>query len=210
MLTSCVCACTVTFHLMYNYTRVGIAMSESEAGLQSVSVLGASNLSSALSDSSASSTGNLVSASASTKTSTSTLSNKLRQPVTLKMAHIIRKTQCNPPVGKKHGTGSCSAHAPTNVQPANRVKQYPNKHFIVSAKCLFVLHVGRRFYKKSVIDLHIKSTKYQNRNEKPYLQKRSEQTIAETMKSHDSSLHATGQSCLMKLGCFELELSQVL
>ena len=51
MLTSC--ACTVTFHLMYNYKHFGTVMLESEAGLQSVSVLGASNLFSALSDSSA-------------------------------------------------------------------------------------------------------------------------------------------------------------
>ena len=107
----------------------------SEAELQSSAVPGTSD-SSTLSDTSATSTGNLASASASAEKSTSTLLSKLPQPVHSKLARI-RKTQWNPPIGKKCSAVSRSAHAPTNVQPVDRVKQYPNEHFIVSAKSFF-------------------------------------------------------------------------
>ena len=162
----------------------------SEAELQSSAVPGTSD-SSTLSDTSATSTGNLASASASAEKSTSTLLSKLPQPVHSKLARI-RKTQWNPPIGKKRSAVSRSAHAPTNVQPVDRVKQYPNEHFIVSAKSFFLRCMWEVVStKKSVIDfctISQRSTKTEER------QKNSEQIIAEALKSYENSHHGAGQS----------------
>ena len=53
------------------------------------------------------------------------------------------------------------AHAPANGRPVDRVKQYPDEHFIVPANRLFCTACREEIStKKSVIDLHIKSAKH--------------------------------------------------
>ena len=69
-----------------------------------------------------------------------------RQAAPSKLARIC-KVKCNPPIGKK-----CSSAGHCQHTPADRVKQYPDKHFIVSAKRLFCTACGEEIStKKSVI-----------------------------------------------------------
>lgn len=79
--------------------------------------------------------------------SAKTLLNSLRQPTPSKLARI-RKVQCNPPTGRKHSAAGSSAFAPAPVRPIDRVKQYPNKQFIVSAKKFFVQHARKKYQLK--------------------------------------------------------------
>ena len=77
-------------------------------------------------------------------TSAKTLLSSLRQPAPSKLARI-RKVQCNPPTGKKRSAAGRSAFAPATIRPIDRVKQYPNEQFIVSANKFFVQHARRKY-----------------------------------------------------------------
>ena len=62
--------------------------------------------------------------------------------------------------GKKRKAVGHSVHDPISVRPVDRVKQYPNNHFIVSAEKFFCTACREEVStKKSVINLHIKSAK---------------------------------------------------
>ena len=134
------------------------------------------------------------SSSPSSSSTAKTFLSSLRQPAPSKLARI-RKVQCNPPIGKKRSAAGRSAYAPTTVQTFDRVKQYPDEHFIVSAKKLFCTACREEIStKKSVINLHIKSTKHASGKKKFQQQNSTELTIAEALKSYDSSHHTVGES----------------
>ena len=126
--------------------------------------------------------------------SAKTLLSSLRQPAPSKLARI-RKVQCNPPTGKKRSAAGRSAFAPATIRPIDRVKQYPNEQFIVSANKFFCAACKEEIStKKSVIDMHIKSSKHTSGKLKLLEKKKTEMTISEALKSYDSTHHAVGES----------------
>lgn len=140
--------------------------------------------------------------------SAKTLLSSLRQPAPSKLARI-RKVQCNPPTGKRRSATGRSVFAPATIRPIDRVKQYPDEQFIVSAKKFFCAACKEEIStKKSVIDMHIKSAKHSSGKLKLLQQKKREITIAEALKSYDNAHHAVGESLPDSTRIFRVKVVQ--
>ena len=123
------------------------------------------------------------------------LLSRLKSPTASALARK-RKVPSNPPIGRKKSKGSSSFN-PKTVVPADRVKLYPNEYLKVhpTLKMLFCTACREPVsLKKSVIDLHIKSSKHVCGKKKVDLKEKKENDIGEMLKDYDKDCHPVGEN----------------
>ena len=126
-------------------------------------------------------------------TSVPSLLSRLKAPKPSDLARK-RRTDTNPPVGKKRGRGS-ETYDPKTVSALERVKAYPLEPFSVSNKKLFCSGCREELsLKKSTIELHIKSTKHLKGKERLEAKEKREKDIAKALQQYDLEVHPSGET----------------
>ena len=120
------------------------------------------------------------------------LLDRLRSPTPSDLARK-RRIPCNPPKGTKKGRGTVASE-PQNVSPHDRVKQFPDDHLgVVSGKLFCIACRENLSLKKSVVTMHVQSTKHTNGLERLASKEKRERTIAEMLKKYDQQVHPAGE-----------------
>ena len=117
----------------------------------------------------------------------------LRSPTPSDLARK-RRIPCNPPKGIKKGKGTVASE-PQNVSPHDRVKRIPDDHLSVVCGKLFCSACRENLsLKRSIITMHVQSTKHASGLERLASKEKRERTIAEMLKKYDQQVHPAGES----------------
>ena len=104
-----------------------------------------------------------------------------------------RKVQCNPPTGVKRCRGQ-TVNDPKLISPFDRVKQYPDEYFEVSAGKFFCMACREEVStKKSIINQHVKSTKHKLSKEKRKERAVKDVSIVSALETYDKAVHPVGE-----------------
>ena len=129
----------------------------------------------------------------SSRSPTPSFLSRLRSP-TPSILSRKRKVRVNPPIGKKRGKGRVVSN-PKTIVPADRVREYPDEHFVVSNGTLFCSACREEVAtKKSVIESHIKSQKHDNGKQRLAHKEQREGNIIEALKKYDQEYHPDGET----------------
>lgn len=128
------------------------------------------------------------------KKKVTSLLDKLK-PAKMSELARARKTKTNkPPNGVRRSRGSSAAN-PKNVTPSQRIREFKDEPFSVSAGRLFCSGCREVLgLKKSVITYHINSAKHQDRKKAMAKEKVHQGNIATSLKEYNESHHFVGET----------------
>ena len=130
----------------------------------------------------------------STDSCVSTLLSRLRQ-APLAINNRKGKVARNLPSVRKRFKRPSQSNDPKRVAPEQRMKEFPDQNFVVSAGKLFCTACREEVaLKKSIIQLHIKSEKHIRRKRKLVTNEKREQDIAKALGAYDKEEHPVGET----------------
>jgi len=140
------------------------------------------------------------------RTPVKTLLEVLKPPQKSNLARK-RKVASNPPVGKRRKTRGNSSSDPKKVTPQQRIKEYNNEPFVLSAGKLFCSACREELsLKRSSVNNHIRSSKHKDRKVKLHSKEKQEKDIANALRKHNEVFHLVGETLPEKLQVFRMKV----
>lgn len=116
-----------------------------------------------------------------------------------------RKVQSNPPKGAKRCRGQ-TMNDPKKIPPSDRVRQYPEEPFEVSAeKCFCGACREEVSMKSSIISQHIKSAKHNTSKEKCAGSAVKDTSIVSQLEAYDKAIHPVGEQLPLSTRLFRVK-----